>query len=169
MESFQDFVPPPGGVPLVTCASAWHWVPPEVRLDKARATLAPGGVLALIGNQYSFLDADLEADVNRAYDTHAPQLRDQGDGPPPPPGEHWMTRELAGHPGFADVTAVGFVAAVPYPTARYVALLNTFSPHRLLSEERRAALLAGIAAAVDAHGGLVRGRLSTTLAMARAR
>ncbi|MEN3309158.1 MAG: hypothetical protein V7603_5360 [Micromonosporaceae bacterium] len=167
VEGFEDFTPPAGGVPLVICAQAWHWVAAQVRLDKARATLSPGGVLALFGHEYSFVDDALEADLNRAYAAHAAELLDQGHGPPPPPGEHWLTRELAGHDGFTAVTALAFESVVPYPTERYMALLATFSPHRMLPEQQRAVLYGGLAAAVDAHGGVVRTRLSTTLAMAR--
>jgi SAM-dependent methyltransferase len=164
---FEDFVPPPGGVPLVICAQAWHWVPPELRLDLAHRALAPGGVLALFGHRYGFVDDALEADLNRAYAAHAPALLDQEHGPPPPPEDHWMTRELAGHPGFTAVTGRGFERVVRYPTARYTALLTTFSPHRLLPEPQRVALHAALAGAVDAHGGVVDTRLSTTLSMAR--
>jgi SAM-dependent methyltransferase len=168
--SFEDFVAPDGGVELVTCAQAWHWMPPATRLDTARTILSPGGVLALFGHEYGFADGALEADLDRAYAAHEPELLDEGHhGPPPPPGEHWTARELAGHAGFTEVTAVGFEAVVPYPTGRYVALLSTFSPHRMLPGPRREALHAALAAVVDAHGGVVRTLLSTTLVMARRR
>jgi SAM-dependent methyltransferase len=164
---FEDYLPPPGGVPLVTCAQAWHWVPAEVRRDKARETLAPGGVLAVFGNHYSFVDDALADDLHRAYAVHAPELLAAGVGPPPPPGEDWVTREFAGDPGFTDVTARGFTAVVPYPTARYISLLNTFSPHRMAAPATRAVLHAALAEVVDAYGGVVDTLLSTTLSMAR--
>jgi hypothetical protein len=67
------------------------------------------------------------------------------------------------------VRAVSFDAVLRYPTARYLRLLSTFSPHRMLPASRRAALRGALAAVVDAHGGVVATRLSTTLAMGRRR
>ena len=53
--------------------------------------------------------------------------------------------------------------------ARDMRLLSTFSPHRLLAEDRRARLYAGIAEVVDARGGVVGVRLHTALGLGRRR
>src|SRR5439155_16461414 len=53
--------------------------------------------------------------------------------------------------------------------ARDVRLLSTFSLHRLLAEDRRARLYAGIAEVVDARGGVVGVRLHTALGLGRRR
>ena len=82
---FEDWVPPAGGVPLLICAQAWHWLDESTRL------------------------------------------------------------------------------------ARDVRLLSTFSLHRLLAEDRRARLYAGIAEVVDARGGVVGVRLHTALGLGRRR
>ncbi len=71
----------------------------------------------------------------------------------PKPAEQWWKRL--------------FQRVEPYPTARYVRLLNTFSPHRMLLAGQRERLLAGIAEVVDAHGGVLRVLLDTYLAMGR--
>jgi SAM-dependent methyltransferase len=161
---FEDWNPPPGGVPLLICAQAWHWVDEATRLALAHAALAPGGALALFGHMYGFADPELEAEVNKAYARYAPELRDP---PPPGPTAHWMTAELSGSPLFTGVEQRDFQRIVPYPTQRYLRLLTTFSPHRMLDPDRRARLLAGIAEAVDAHGGVVRTELDTVLALGR--
>ena len=163
---FEDWVPPAGGVPLVICAQAWHWVEEATRLGLAHAALVPDGVLALFGHQYGFVDAELEASINEAYARHAPELLDQPKQPPDPQA-HWLALELAGSPLFVDVRAVAFDTIVPYPTQRYLRLLNTFSSQRMLPAARRAELFAGIAAAVDAHGGVVEAQLDTALVCGR--
>jgi SAM-dependent methyltransferase len=161
---FEDWTPPAGGVPLLICAQAWHWVDEATRLALAHAALAPGGVLALFGHQYGFADPEVEAEINKVYARYAPELLDQARLPPAPTAA-WMTTELAGSPLFTRVEQRDFERIVSYPTERYVRLLNTFSPHRMLAEERRARLLAGIAEVVDAHGGVLRTQLRTVLAL----
>jgi hypothetical protein len=126
--------------------------------------LAPGGVLALFGHQYGFADPEVEAEINKVYARYAPELRDKA-RLPPAPAAAWMTTELAGSPLFRRVEQRDFERIVPYSTERYVRLLNTFSPHRMLAEERRARLLAGIAGVVDAHGRGLRTQLRTVLAL----
>ena len=161
---FEDWSPPPDGVPLLACAQAWHWVDEPTRLALAHAALEPGGVLALFGHRYGFVDPDVEAEVNEVYARHAPELLEGGQLNPAPATD-WMTAELAGSPLFTRVEQRDFDRVVPYPTQRYVRLLTTFSPHRMLAEDRRARLLAGIAEVVDAHGGVLRTRLRTVLAL----
>lgn len=166
--SFEDFPAPPGGVPLIICGQAWHWVDPAVRLVKAHRVLAPGGVLALFANRYDFADPRVKAAAQGAYRAHAPELVDvDGPGTLPAPRAHWLAGELSGSALFTDATTATFQRIVPYPTARYLELLSTFSEHRMLPQARRAALLEAIGAVVDAHGGVVRQVLDTVLALAR--
>jgi SAM-dependent methyltransferase len=161
---FEDWTPPPGGVPLLVCAQAWHWVDEASRLALAHAALAPGGVLALFGHRYGAGDPPMEAAINKAYAREAPELLD-----PPQhsrgPRADWMTTELSASPLFTGVTQRTFQRIELYPTERYIRLLNTFSAHRMLPGDRRARLFEGVAEAVDAHGGVVSVDLCTVLAL----
>jgi hypothetical protein len=58
---------------------------------------------------------------------------------------------------------------VPYDTARYLRLLSTFSPHRMLPEQQRSRLHGALADLVEAHGGVVEQKLTTALCLARRR
>jgi SAM-dependent methyltransferase len=165
--SFEDWPAPPAGVGLIMCAQAWHWVDPEVRCAKAHAALRGGGALAVFGHTYAFADRDLERALDRAYAQTAPELLDDPAGREPPPHEHWLTREIAGSGYLADVRVRTFTTVVPYPTARYVQLLNTFSNHLALAPEHRAVLHARLAEVVDEHGGTVGVRLETLLVLGR--
>ena len=166
---FEDYSPAAGGVDLVFCAQAWHWVDGQRRCRLAYDALAPGGVLALLAHQYGFADPRMAAAVHgEAYPRYAPEmLDDPADTPPSRPDEHWFAVELAASGLFAGVRAVEFRRVLRYPTARYLALLRTFSNHRLLPPERRAALHDGIAAVVNARGGVVEIDLATVLAIGR--
>ena len=168
---FEDYSPPAGWVDLVFCAQAWHWVDASRRCQLAYDALAPGGVLALFGHEYQFADPQMAAAVHgEAYPRYAPELLDDPtDTPPGGPAEQWFTAELAGCGLFADVPAFDFRRVLRYPTVQYLALLRTFSNHRMLAPDRRAALHEGIAAVVDARGGVVDIDLATVLAIGRRR
>ncbi len=156
---FEDWVPPAGGVPLLVCAQAWHWMDPRRRLSLAHASLAPGGVLALFGHAYLFHDEAMRTEVTEVYARHAPELIVDEAGRDVP--------EPHGSPLFTDGREVEFETVLPYPTDRYLALLDTFSPHRMLPEDRRIALHRGIGEVIHARGGVLDIRLLTGLILAR--
>jgi trans-aconitate methyltransferase len=163
---FEDWTPPAGGVPLLICAQAWHWVDEQRRMALAHRALAPDGVLALFGHQYAFADSDVEADVHAAYARHAPELLDPPDRSERPAVDY-MTDELTGSALFTDVRTRLFETVVPYPTQRYRRLLLTFSPHRMLPVEQRTALHDAIDEVIRAHGGVLRQRVDTPLVLGR--
>jgi len=165
--SFEDWSPPLAGVGLIVCAQAWHWVDPEVRCAKAHDALTERGALAVFEHKYAFTDRRLEAALDLVYADLAPELLDDPAGREPPPQDRWLTREIVESGLFADVRYEVFPTVVPYATARYVRLLNTFSNHLALAPERRAALHAGLAEVVDGHGGTVGVRLDTLLVLGR--
>ncbi len=47
--SFEDFAAPEGSFDLIVCATAFHWIDPDVRFSKSARLLRPGGWLALLG------------------------------------------------------------------------------------------------------------------------
>jgi SAM-dependent methyltransferase len=159
---FEDWVPPSGGVPLLACAQAWHWMDPDRRLDLAHRALAPRGVLALFGHVYMFADERLRDATDKVYRRIAPELADVDAAALPP-----LTPEPHASPLFTDPYTAAFHRTVAYPTGRYLALLRTFSNHRMLPEERRSALHGGLAGVVDGYGGVVEVRLETELILAR--
>ena len=161
---FEDWTPPPGGVDLIASAQAWHWVDPVRRTELAARALAPGGVLAVFGHEFGFLTEDFARDINEVYLRIAPEISHR-DGALHPGVFH--PDEWRGSPWFGDVEQDEFVTVVPYPTERYISLLSTFSPHRLLPSDVRQELWAAIAEFVDAHGGVLEQKLTTTLCLAR--
>jgi trans-aconitate methyltransferase len=167
---FEDWAPPPGGVPLLYCAQAWHWVDEARRSQLAYDALAKGGVLALFAHRYAFADAALEAALNEVYTRVAPQLLDDhAPGAAVVAEDDWMYAEIRATGLFVDIEATLFDRVVPYPTQRYRALLETFSNHRMLPAEQRAQLHAGLTEVVDRHGGVVETALGTVLIMGRRR
>jgi SAM-dependent methyltransferase len=161
LSGFEDWQPPSGGVPLLTCAQAWHWIDPDRRLTLAYRALAPRGVLALFGHSYGFADPELEGEINDVYRRLAPELAE------PPLMHEVAVPEPHASALFTDPWSGTFDATVRYPTDRYLTLLRTFSNHRMLPGERRAALHAGLAGVIDARGGALDMSLTTGLVLAR--
>jgi SAM-dependent methyltransferase len=54
ISSFEDFAGPDDSFDLIVCATAFHWIDPDVRFSKAARLLRPGGWLALLrtGERY---------------------------------------------------------------------------------------------------------------------
>lgn len=163
---FEDWTAPDGGVDLLYSGQAWHWVDPRTRWRRAYDALAPGGVAAIFGHRYHFADqAMADAVHGEAYAVHAPELMDEEPAHPVHDEGGFAAEMRAGR--FGDVRRCEFDRVVRYPTGRYLALLSTFSNHRMLAEDRRAALHAAVAGVVDARGGIVEVQLATELVVGR--
>ncbi|GAA2580593.1 class I SAM-dependent methyltransferase [Dactylosporangium fulvum] len=165
---FEDWNPPPGGVDLLASAQAWHWVDHTRRTRLAAEALVPGGVLAVFGHDFGFADAGLRAAMHAVYLQHAPEIADRPGRPVHTlhPGA-FDPEELRGSSWFTDVEEQQVETVVSYDTARYLTLLSTFSPHRMLPEQQRSRLHRALADLVDARGGVVEQKLTTGLWLAR--
>jgi SAM-dependent methyltransferase len=137
--SFEDWHPDQRTrADLVFAATAWHWVDPAVRYQRAWAALRPGGHLAIwtathivpAGGDRFF------ADIQEIYD-------EIGEGLPagtrfPERGE--VPDECADMEasGLFSVTRVRqFDWAVEYDAGQYIALLDTFSSHIDMAQWQR--------------------------------
>jgi len=165
---FEDWIPPVGGVDLLASAQAWHWVDHTRRTRLAAEALAPGGVLAVFGHQYGFADEGLRAELDEVYLEHAPEIADQPGRPVDQRHPGWFhPDELRGSAWFTDVEERRVVTVMPFDTARYLTLLSTFSPHRMLPAPKRSRLHRALADRIDARGGIVEQKLTTGLWLAR--
>jgi SAM-dependent methyltransferase len=146
-----------GAADVVFAAQAWHWVDPERGTAAAHRLLRPDGVIALCWNHPAPTPSagDLRAHLDEVYEREAPDLavrepglkgRDITDGSSP------HGRALAQWFGPAAVHEQPWSAR--YDAAGYTALLATQSDHRLLAPARLERLLAAIAEAVEARGGI---------------
>ena len=89
-------------------------------------------------------------------------------------------RAPGGQPGSRDVAALlersglfGPVSKHEYPRSKaydaetWLKMLSTFSDHMRMPEERRVRLFDALRRAMEAHGGVYRNRLVTTLFLAK--
>ncbi|MFI9638979.1 class I SAM-dependent methyltransferase [Micromonospora sp. NPDC051925] len=157
---FEQWSPPPGGVPLLACALAWHWLDPATRNRRAHDALVPGGTLAVFAHRYDYVDPAQAAAIRAAFESVDPVPHH--DQP-----EDWFHADITASGLFADVRSVALRRAVPLSTAAYQRLVGTFSPQLRRPPELRRRVLAAIGDTVEGFGGTVTLDLRTTLVLAR--
>ena len=151
---FEAWEPQDGDAPfdLITCAQAWHWLDPEVRIRKAHDLLRPGGWLAVFWNVQDPDQpaADLVRALEDIYDRHVP-----GEGLMPVPSEvdPAGAETIPPDRGFDPPLTRDYRWTCSYTTAGWLDLMRTHSRNMLLEPDARERLLAEIGAAIDAHGG----------------
>ena len=131
---FEDWEAPAGGVDIVYCAQAWHWLDPATRFQRAYDALAPGGVLALFGHVYDVADTDVLAALTEVYAREAPELQ-ANPAIPAQAEEARRQSDFAASFGesaatdsalWTDPQVTWFERTVGYPTRDYLRLLTTF-------------------------------------------
>ncbi|MFJ8688892.1 class I SAM-dependent methyltransferase [Micromonospora wenchangensis] len=157
---FEQWSPPPAGVPLLACALAWHWLDPDTRNRRAHDALAPGGTLAVLAHRYDYVDPAQSAAIRAAFESVDPQPHH--DRP-----EDWFLADITGSGLFTDVRSVALRRSVPLTTAGYQRLVGTFSPQLRRPPQLRERVLEAVGDAVDGFGGTVTLDLRTTLVLAR--
>lgn len=153
---FEDWVPPDGGVPLIACAMAWHWLDEATRNVRVHAALAAGGTLAVFGHVYRFADPAQEAAVGAAYASLGSDV--------PPRADDWFQADIENSGLFTDVRRRTVSRAVPMTRDGYLRLVRTFSPFLRKSARERAREVEVVGATV---GDTVTLDLRTTLVLAR--
>jgi len=172
---------------LVFSATAFHWVDPAVRFEKAAAVLEDGGHLALVTNRTveggGF--ARLYEASRNLHERHARDLADEG----PAPSADALIGALEGAAGdigllWAQADPKGGVVPAgelfeppvlrtyrweeAYRPADAVRLLSTYSPYLALPAAERDALFAGIRRIIDERfDGVVTRPYLSVLAVAR--
>lgn len=184
---FDDWVPD-GTYDMLFSATAYHWVAPEVRWQRAAAVLEPGGPLALVTNRT--VAGGTFSDIYRASERlHAEYAPEVEFGLPQPAAEilaeigaaaddigalweraeHKAGQSRAGSL-FTPPEIRSYEWETAYDAADAAALLSTYSPYLRVPEERRARLLAGVADIVRTEfGGVATRRYLAVLAVARRR
>ena len=136
---FEDWRPRPGErFALVFAATAWHWVDPAVRYQRAWAALRPGGHLAFWSAFHVVPDGGdpFFQEIQEVYDEINEGL---------PPGSGWpRPGELPERTGEIEASGLFEVTHVRhfdwervYDGDGYVELLDTFSGHIAMADWQR--------------------------------
>jgi SAM-dependent methyltransferase len=138
---------------LVFAAQAIHWVDPAVRYAKAAQALQPRGWIAILRNEKDAMDAGLRGEVDAAYARWMPSTGDGVRTVDDAVAE--ISAEIDASASFGPVETLRVAWDAHYTSSEYVQLLDTYSDHATLSDDRRAGLYAAIASAIDRRGGTI--------------
>lgn len=166
--AFEDWPLPREKFDLVLAATSFHWLDPDVRMDRSAEALRPGGALAVISTHHIAGGTErFFAAVQRCYERHDPAT---------PPGQRLRAAvEIPKDPAefdrcgrFGPVEFRRYEWEQSYRTREYLDLLRTYSGHRALPAPARHALFGCIRRLIDTeHGGRITKRYLTQLALAR--
>lgn len=158
--TFERWEPAGRRYPLLFSAQAFHWVDPEIGLQKPSAVLEPGAHLALFWNLPLRVESPLRAAIDRAYQAHAPALAWKGRASSTRAVDEVVSRFDAS-PSYRRAGFQSFSWAKTYDTDQYGELLGTFSDHIALPPEQRGELLAEIRGAIASAGGTIESAYET--------
>ncbi|QWU16216.1 Methyltransferase domain-containing protein [Paenibacillus sophorae] len=139
---------------LVYSATAFHWIPQEIGYTKVYQLLRNGGVLALFWNRpFPARKGDLHTAMQKVYDKYRPLFKK-------PILAHRHSEEnclemvnTIKRYGFIDVSFKLYHRTRTFDAKSYVSLLNTYSDHRALQEDKRILLEKEIIEAINHYGG----------------
>jgi SAM-dependent methyltransferase len=149
--NFETWEPERAEFDAIVAFTAFHWVDPELRYEKAARLLRDGGSLAVAGSLHVQRPGGdpFWAEVQEDYDAVAPSPDNR---PPPFPDEiDSLQAEIEESGRFEYVAWHTYVWDQPYTADEYISLLNTYSGHRALEDERRAELYARIRRRIEAR------------------
>lgn len=170
VSAFEDCPLPAEPFDTVAAFTAWHWLTPEVRAEKAYAALRPGGSLATVTTTHVLGGTEqFFVDVQDCYERWDPAT---------PPGLRLLPTEqvppaldeVDGSELFEPAVRRRYHQDIRYSTPGYLEVLGTYSGHRALAPERRRGLLECIGRLIDTgYQGVVTKRYLHELRVAHRR
>jgi len=149
---FETWDGPLAQFDLVYAASAWHWLDPASRYSKAHQLLRAGGHLAFWTARHAFppgfdpFFAEIQAVYDEIGESH------EGEWPPVPPDKiPDQAAEIEASGLFEAVQVRRYLWQHRYGAQQYIDLLNTFSGHISMDDEKRNHLYRQIKERIDAR------------------
>lgn len=168
--AFESWCPPDGErFDLVFAATAWHWIDPAVKYQKAASLLRPGGHLAFWEAVHVVPDGGdpFFLEIQDVYDAIGSGL----------PSGHMFARpdtlasaeeEIAASGLFRDISVRRFDWEITYTAESYIRLLETFSSNLTMEPWQRERLYGEIRARLAARpDGQLRRHWGAVLHVAR--
>jgi ubiquinone/menaquinone biosynthesis C-methylase UbiE len=148
---------------LIYAASSFHWVDAEIGCPKVYRLLKSGGVFALFRNNSVLAEGEeLYEEIQTVYEKYyysyyiskeRPVRKSKEEFCKPSEIYRGFRFEGLERYGFSEVTMKLYDESRTYSADEYIALLDTYSDHRGLPDDNRAALYEGIKEAILRYGG----------------
>jgi SAM-dependent methyltransferase len=171
--AFEEWPAPEADFDAIVGFSAFHWVDPDVRYVKSAALLREGGALAILSVQHVLPAGGDEffVQVQEDYEAVAPDdPKTLAGGPPPPDAVGDWSDEIDASGLFRNVAVRRYLWDIVYTADEYISVIDTYSWHRALEEERRRRLYERIRSRVEERPeGKVRKAYQATLNVAKLR
>jgi SAM-dependent methyltransferase len=149
--SFEKWPAKLGAFDLIYSATAFHWIPREIGLSKAALALKPGGALAVFSNEHPRPYSGFFDEVQTVYQRLVPEWEDPAVRPSTEV-EIRSKQEYIWSTGlFSSVTVRTYPWTKTYTTSEHIRLLNTYSDHLRLEENRRLSLYQSIADLIESR------------------
>jgi SAM-dependent methyltransferase len=152
--AFQDYECPPDSFDMIYSATAFHWIPEEIGYPKVYEILKSGGIFARFAN-HPYKDKgnqELDIAIQEVYSKYMPASKLS-----PEYGENQcekMAEEIKKY-GFIDVNYKLYHRTRTFNAKEYVSLINTYSDHRALEENKRSEFYKEIENVIDNYGGKI--------------
>jgi SAM-dependent methyltransferase len=150
---FEDWPPQEGSFDLVASGTAWHWVDPGIGFRKAAASLKQGGYIALFWNLHPTPYMGFFQDVQEVYGEVVPEWRGPAEMQTTEQRIAEIRQQICASGLFEEPTVKTYRWARTFNSHDYIRLLDTYSDHRALPEDRRTRLYTGIKRMIDERFG----------------
>jgi len=167
---FETWEAPLADFDAVVSFTAFHWIDPALKFKKSASLLRDGGALAVVETEHA-LPPDGDSIFTEMQEDYAAVLPDvQADGPKHPDAVGDLCDEIEASGFFHDAVAHSYLWDVVYTADAYVAVLETYSPHRALDGATRKRLHDRLRSRIEARPErTVRKTYLATLNVARSR
>lgn len=168
LSSFENWSAAEAGYDLIISASAFHWIPPEIGYPKTAYMLKEEGYLALFWNHHPTPYTGFFQTVQSIYRDIVPEWRPVSSSESLEERIERTRVSIAETNLFEAATIHQYRWERDYSTEAYLRLLNTYSDHRQLNENRKLRLFEKIGELIEKqYGGVVTRPYLTVLYIAR--
>ena len=160
--SFEDWAPELEQFDLLISATAFHWINPEIGFRKAAKTLKKDGCIALFWNLHPTPYTGFFRDAQRVYQKVVPEWEKPCEGLNTEEKIKNLRDKMDPLSLFEDFEVRRYRWDRQYSSSEYLKLLETYSGHISLEENRKIELYEGIKEIIDNDydGTIVRPYLS---------
>jgi len=149
--NFESWEPAVAGFDTVVAFTAFHWIDPDLRLAKSARLLRAGGALAVVQTHHIVRPGGdgFWAEVQEDYDAVVPSP----DNRPPPLAEEVadLRDEIERSELFRPPQIRRYAWDIPYTADEYLAVLDTYSGHRSMTDGERSEVFRRIRRRIEAR------------------